>query len=82
MPLNIQSSIVCTPVYLSIITDHTHPFMAKIYTVYIGYIQHENAPCHQAQVISIWFHEHDNKSPELNPIKHLWDPVEWEILGM
>ncbi len=47
-----------------------------------------NAPYHKTQIISDWFLEHDNEfnllkwppqSPELNPIEHIWDVVEWEI---
>ncbi len=46
---------------------------------------------HKAQIISDWFLEHDNEftllkqppqSPDLNPIEHLWDVVEREILIM
>ncbi len=52
-----------------------------------GYSQQDNAPCHKAQTISDWFLEHDNEftllkwppqSPDLDPIKHIWDVVEWE----
>ncbi len=55
------------------------------------YFQQDNAPCHKAQIISDWFVEHDNEftllkwppqSPDLNPIKHLWDVVEREIYIM
>ncbi len=59
-------------------------------TVYhlLMYFQQDNAPC---QIISDWFLEHDNEftllkwsphSPDLNPIEHLWDVVEREILIM
>ncbi len=53
-----------------------------------GYFQQDNAPRHKAQIISDWFLEHDNEFtllkwppelPDLNPIEHLWDVVEWEI---
>ncbi len=55
------------------------------------YFQQDNAACHKAQIISDWFLEHDNEftllkwssqSPDLNPIEHLCDVVEREILIM
>ncbi len=74
--------------YLSIVAEHVHPFMTTVYQFSDGYFQQENAPCHKAQIISDWILEHDNEfnllkrppqSPDLNPVEHLWDVVEWEI---
>ncbi len=74
-------------VYLSIVTDHVHPFMTTEYTssdATSSRIMHR----HKAQIISDWFLEHDNEftllkwppqSPDLNPIEQLWDVVEREI---
>ncbi len=74
--------------YLRFVADHVHPFMTTVYSSSDGYFQQDNAPCHKAQIISDWFLEHDNEftllkwpphSPDINPIEHLWDVVEWEI---
>ncbi len=75
-------------VYLNIVTDHVHPFMTTVYPSSDGYFQQDNPPYHIAQIISDWFLEHDNeftllkcppRSPDLNPVEHLWGVVEWEI---
>uniref|UniRef100_A0A9J7X0G0 Tc1-like transposase DDE domain-containing protein n=1 Tax=Cyprinus carpio carpio TaxID=630221 RepID=A0A9J7X0G0_CYPCA len=77
--------------YLSIVSDHVHPFMTTMYPSSDGYFQQDNAPCHKAQIISNWFLEHDNEftvlkwppqSPDLNPIEHLWDVVERELCAL
>ncbi len=80
-----------TTIYLSIVADNVHLFITVYpYSVSIfwWYFQQDNAPCHKAQIISDWFLEHDNeftllkwpqRSPDLNPIEHLWDVVEREI---
>ncbi len=55
-----------TTVYLSIVSDHVHPFMTTVYHL-LMYFQQDNAPCHKAQIISDWFLEHDNEFTFLFP---------------
>ncbi len=43
-----------TTVYLSIVSDHVHPFITTVYHL-LMYFQQDNAPCHKAQIISDWF---------------------------
>ncbi len=80
-----------TTAYLSIVADHVHPFMTTVYPSSDGYFQQDNAQCHNTQIVSNWFLEHDNgftllkrppQSPDLNSIEHLWDVVEQEICIM
>jgi len=77
--------------YLSIVSDHVHPFMATMYPSSDGYLQQDKALCHKALIISNWFLKHENEftvlkwppqSPDLNPIKHIWDVVEREFCAM
>jgi transposase len=48
--------------------------------------QQDNDPKHTSQLLKNWFAEQDFKvmiwpaqSPNLNPIEHLWDEVEWRL---
>jgi len=47
--------------YLSIVSDHVHPFMATMFPSSDGYFQQDDAPGHKARIISNWFLEHDNE---------------------
>jgi len=47
--------------YLSIVSDHVHPFLATMNPSSDGYFQQDKAPGHKARIISNWFLEHDNE---------------------
>lgn len=38
-----------------------HRLVARSITVDSGYLQHNNTPCHNGEVISDWFHEPDSE---------------------
>jgi len=44
--------------YLSIVSDHVHPYMATMYPCF----QQDNAQCHKARIISNWFLQHEMSS--------------------
>ncbi len=50
-PLPIEHRLNATA-YLSIVSDHVHPFMTTVHPSSDGYFQQDNAPCHKAQIIS------------------------------
>jgi len=56
-----------------------------------GYFQQDNAQCHKTRIILNWFLEHENEftvlkwppqSPDINPIEHVWDVVEWKLRAL
>ncbi|KAK3533885.1 hypothetical protein QTP70_033007 [Hemibagrus guttatus] len=76
--------------YLSIVTDHVHPFMETVFPDGCGLFQQDNAPCHKAEMVQEWFDEHTNQfeltwppnSPDLNPAQHLWDVLDKQVRSM
>jgi hypothetical protein len=73
---------------VTLLGDHLQPFMDFMYPHNDGIFQQDNAPCHRAGVVQNWLEEHSGefrrmvwppRSPDMNPIEHLWDVVERSI---
>jgi hypothetical protein len=69
--------------YVTLLDDHLQLFMNVMTPTTMG-----NAPCNRAGVVQYLFEEHSGefrrmvwppRSPDMNPIKHLWDVVERTI---
>lgn len=72
-------------VYLRIVVDHAHLFLATIYHLLTA--TSEGPQRSQSKFISSWLPEHDDgfsvlqracQLLDLNPVKHLWDVEEQE----
>ena len=56
-----------------------------------GLDQQDNVPYHKAKMVQDWFEEHSHEfevltwpsnSPDLNPVKHLWDVLDKQVQSM
>ncbi|KAK3505622.1 hypothetical protein QTP70_021284 [Hemibagrus guttatus] len=77
--------------YLNIVSDHVHPFMETLFPDGCGLFEQDSAPCHKVKMVHEWFYEHTNQfevltwppnSPDLNPVKHLWDVLDKQVRSM
>ena len=71
--------------YVSILSDHLHPFMSIVHSDGLGQFQQDNATPHTSRIATKWLQEHSSdfrhfrwppKSPDMNIIEHIWDALQ------
>ena len=71
--------------YVSILSDHLHPFMSIVHSDGLGQFQQDNATPHTSRIVTKWLQEHSSdfrhfcwplKSPDMNIIEHIWDALQ------
>ncbi|MBJ5594279.1 transposase [Salmonella enterica subsp. enterica serovar Typhimurium] len=76
--------------YREILDDHVLPFVRLQHPTGDLSLQQDNAPCHRSRIVSEWLDEHSSdvtslpwpaRSPDLNPIEHIWDAIERDVRG-
>ncbi|GBN03595.1 Transposable element Tcb2 transposase [Araneus ventricosus] len=87
-PLNRVEGTLNSCVYLSIVADQVHPYMATMYPANDGVFQQDNATCHVSKIVRAWFEEYDEgfqllpwppNSPDLNHCQNLWEHLDRHI---
>ncbi|MBJ5103516.1 transposase [Salmonella enterica subsp. enterica serovar Agona] len=77
--------------YREILDDHVLPFVRLQHPTGDLSLQQDNAPCHRSRIISEGLNEHSSgvtsipwpaRSPDGNPIEHIWDAIKercWKL---
>ncbi|GFX74145.1 transposable element tcb2 transposase [Trichonephila clavipes] len=71
--------------YVSILSDHLHPFLSILDSNGLGEFQQDNATSHTSRIVTEWLQKHSSefrhfcwppKSPDMNIIEYIWDALQ------
>ncbi|GFU57565.1 transposable element tcb2 transposase [Trichonephila clavipes] len=71
--------------YVSILSDHLHPFMSIVHSDELGEFQQDNAIPHTSRIATEWPQEHSSefrhflcppKSTDMKIIEYIWDALQ------
>ncbi|GFX18200.1 transposable element Tcb2 transposase [Trichonephila clavipes] len=74
--------------YVSILSDHLHPFMSIVHFDGLGELQQDNVTPHTSRIATEWLQEHSSKlryvcclpkSPDMNIIEYIWDALQRSV---
>jgi hypothetical protein len=79
-----------TQLYIETMENCLKPSVDLLYENHENVIyQQDNAPCHKSRLPMAWFEENSvevmnwpTKSPDLNPIEHIWSLIDQRISGI
>ncbi|GFV90335.1 transposable element Tcb2 transposase [Trichonephila clavipes] len=87
-PLIRLGMALTSEMYVSILSDHLHPFMSIVHSDRLGEFQQHNTTLHTSRIAIEWLQEHSfefrhfrrpPKSPGMNIVEYIWDALQHAV---